>query len=235
MAVTAARSTQLDIRQDVICMAWPLSLGPFDPFHTTSRKSWHFPSEGRKSCCRKECHQRRFARTSPYPRKSAKMDKPFQKFSRVFEFSWESHEILMRKWHSHEKFPILMRISHEHFCSWECIFLILMSFFTGENLIFLTSVESSWESHVEILMRFSWENLTKTLFLLFLMNVSCNFLDQEILIENVVSWVFSISRERKYSMHARCVCERKPFRSSYYVHWSRDEVVHTGTCTYVYL
>ena len=35
-------------------------------------------------------------------------------------------------------------------------------------------------------------------------------------------------------MHARCVCERKPFRSSYFfltkhVHWSRDEVVHTGT------
>ena len=67
------------------------------------------------------------------------------------------------------------------------------------------------------------------------MNVSCNSLDQEILIENVVSRVFSISHESKYSMHARCVCERKPFRSSYFfltkhVHWSRDEVVHTGTC-----
>ena len=34
--------------------------------------------------------------------------------------------------------------------SWESD--ILMSFFTGENLIFLTSVESSWES-CEILMR----------------------------------------------------------------------------------
>ena len=47
---------------------------------------------------------------------------PLQKFSWVFEFSWESHEILMRKWHSHENFPILMRISHELFCSWESHF-----------------------------------------------------------------------------------------------------------------
>ena len=82
---------------------------------------------------------------------------------------------------------------------------ILMSFFTGENLIFLTSVESSWESH-EILMRMSWENLTKTLFLLLLMNVSCNSLNQDILIENVVSWVFSISRESKiFNNSIRCM------------------------------
>ena len=112
---------------------------------------------------------------------------------------------------------ILMRISHELFHWWESHFF------------------SRASKARESLMRFSWENLTKTLFLHFLMNVSCNSLDQEILIENVVSWVFSISRESKYSMHARCVCERKLFRSSYFfltkhVHLSRDEVVHTGTC-----
>ena len=144
---------------------------------------------------------------------------PLQKFSWVFEFSWESHEILMRKWHSHENFPILMRISHEVFCSWETHFshenwkLIRISWDSHEILM------RKWHSHEifswafllvrisffsralkahESLMRFSWENpLTKTLFLLFLMTVSCNSLDQEILIENVVSWVFSISRESK--------------------------------------
>ena len=120
---------------------------------------------------------------------------PLQKFSWVFEFSWESHEILMRKWHSHENFPILMRISHEVFCSWESHFshenwkLIRISWDSHEILM------RKWHSHEifswafllvrisffsralkahESLMRFSWENpLTKTLFLLFLMTVSC--------------------------------------------------------------
>ena len=68
--------------------------------------------------------------------------RPLQKFSWVFEFSWESHEILMRKWHSHENFPILMRISHEVFCSWE-------SHFSHENW---KLIRISWDSH-EILMR----------------------------------------------------------------------------------
>ena len=163
---------------------------------------------------------------------------PLQKFSWVFEFSWESHEILKRKWHSHENFPILMRISHELFCSWESHFshenwkLIRMSWDSHEILM------RKWHSHEifswafllvrisffsralkahESLMRFSWENLlTKNLFLLFLMTVSCNFLDHEILIENVVSRVFSIPRKSKYSMHARCVSERKPFRSAFF-------------------
>ena len=120
---------------------------------------------------------------------------PLQKFSWVFEFSWESHEILMRKWHSHENFPILMRIFHEVFCSWESHFshenwkLIRISWDSHEILM------RKWHSHEifswafllvrisffsralkahESLMRFSWENpLTKTLFLLFLMTVSC--------------------------------------------------------------
>ena len=117
---------------------------------------------------------------------------------RISFFSWElkAHKNLVRfSWDSHEKMTF----------SWD----FLMSFFTGENLIFS---HERWK-----LMRVSWENpLTKTLFLLFLMTVSCNSLDQEILIENVVSWVFSISRESKYSMHARCVSERKPFRSSFF-------------------
>ena len=114
---------------------------------------------------------------------------------------------------------ILMRNSNELFHWWESHFFSQVS-----------------KAH-ESLMRFSWENfLAKTLFLLFLMNVTCNSLDQEILIENVVSWVFSISRGSKYSMHTHCVCERKPIRSSFFfetkhVHWGRDEVVHTGTCT----
>ena len=58
----------------------------------------------------------------------------------------------MRKWHSHENFPILMRISHEFFCSWE-------SHFSHENW---KLIRISWDSH-EILMRkwhsheiFSW-------------------------------------------------------------------------------
>ena len=146
----------------------------------------------------------------------------------------------MGKWHSHENFPILMRISQELFCSWESHFshenwkLTRISWDSYE--IFMRKWHSHekfswalifhwWESHFfsrvskahESLMRFSWENfLTKTLFLLFFMNVSCNSLDQEILIENVVSWVFSISRWSKYSMHARCVCERKSFRNSFF-------------------
>ena len=163
----------------------------------------------------------------------------------------------MRKWHSHENFPILMRISHALFCSWESHFshenwkLLRISWDSHEILMrkWLSHEIFSWafllgrisffswalKAH-ESLMRFSWENLTKTLFLLFLMTVSCNSLDQEILIENVVSWVFSISRESKYSMHARGVSERKPFQSSVlfltkHVHWSRDEVVHPGTRT----
>ena len=139
---------------------------------------------------------------------------------RISFFSWEpkAHKNLvrfswvMRKWHSHEIF------------SWAFL-LVRISFFSR-----------ALKAH-ESLMRFSWENpLTKTLFLLFLMTVSCNSLDQEIVIENVVSWVFSISHESKYSMHARCVSERNPFRSSFFfwtkhVHLSRDEVVCTGTCT----
>ena len=167
--------------------------------------------------------------------------------------SRDSHEKLTFSWefsNSHESFSrafLLMRISffsrelktHKNLVRFSWDFHEKMTFSWAFSLVrisfFLTSVESSWELH-EILMRFSWENLTKTLFLLFLMNVSCNSLDQEILIENVVSWVFSISRESKFSMHARCVCERKPLRSSYFfltkhVHWSREEVVHTGTCT----
>ena len=110
---------------------------------------------------------------------------------RLMGISWDSHEILMRKWHSHEIF------------SWAFL-LVRISFFSR-----------ALQAH-ESLMRFSGENpLTKTLFLLFLMTVSCNSLNQEILIENVVSWVFSILRESKYSMHARCVSERKPFQSSF--------------------
>ena len=60
---------------------------------------------------------------------------------RISFFSWElkAHKNLVRfSWDSHEKMTFW----------WD----FLMSFFTGENLIFLTSVESSWESH-EILMR----------------------------------------------------------------------------------
>ena len=87
-----------------------------------------------------------------------------------------------------------------------------MSLFTGENLIFLTSVESSLESH-EILMRKpSHENFVSA----FSHDCIVYSLDQEILIENVVSWAFSISRESKFSMHARCISERKPFRSSFF-------------------
>ena len=111
---------------------------------------------------------------------------------KLIRISWDSHAILMRKWHSHEIF------------SWAFL-LVRISFFSR-----------ALKAH-ESLMRFSWENpLTKTLLLLFLMTVSCSSLDQEVLIGNVVSWVFSISRESKYSMHARCVSERKPFRSSFF-------------------
>ena len=120
---------------------------------------------------------------------------------RISFFSWElkAHKNLVRfLWDSHEKMTF----------SWD----FLMSFFTGENLIFLTSVESSWESH-EILMRKpSHENFVSA----FSHDCIVYSLDQVILIENVVSWVFSISRESKYSMHARCVSERKPFRSSFF-------------------
>ena len=61
-----------------------------------------------------------------------------------------SNENLMRfSWHSHEIFPILMRISHEVFCSWE-------SHFSHENW---KLIRISWDSHekIDILMRFSHE------------------------------------------------------------------------------
>ena len=70
---------------------------------------------------------------------------PLQKFSWAFEFSWDSHEILMRKRHSHENFQILMRILHELFHSWEYHF----SYESWKLLRF------SWDSH-ETLMRKGW-------------------------------------------------------------------------------
>ena len=114
---------------------------------------------------------------------------------------------------------ILTRFSHELFYWWE-------SHFSHER----------WK-----LMRVSWDSHEKTLsrkicfcFFSWLYRVIPSI--RKFLIENVVSWVFSISRESKYSMHARCVSERKPFRGSFFfwtkhVHLSRDEVVRTGTCT----
>ena len=64
---------------------------------------------------------------------------PLQKFSWAFVFSWESHEILMRKWLSHENFRNLMRIFHEVFRSWEF-------HFSHEKLFFLMRIEKAHET-----------------------------------------------------------------------------------------
>ena len=116
--------------------------------------------------------------------KSAPLTKILMSFWILMRISWDSHEKMKFSWefsNSHENLSrgfLLMRIS---FFSWELkahknlvrfswdshekmtfSWDFLMSFFTGENLIFLTSVESSWESH-EILMRVSWDSHEKTL------------------------------------------------------------------------
>ena len=119
--------------------------------------------------------------------------------------SWDSHEKMTFSWefsNSHENLSrgfLLMRIS---FFSWELKAhknLVRFSWDSHEKMTFswafllvrISFFSRALKAH-ESLMRFSWENpLTKTLFLLFLMTVSCNSLDQDILIENVVSWVFS--------------------------------------------
>ena len=83
---------------------------------------------------------------------------PLQKFSWVFEFSWESHEILMRiSWDSHEKMTFSWEFSNSHENLSRGFLLMRISFFSWELKAHKNLVRFSWDSHEK--MTFSWDFL----------------------------------------------------------------------------
>ena len=172
--------------------------------------------------------------------------------------SWDSHEKMTFSWefsNSHENLSrgfLLMRIS---FFSWELKAhknLVRFSWDSHEKMTFSWDFRMSffywWESHFSHerwkLMRVSWDSHGKTLsrklcFCVFSwLHVSCNSLDQEILIENVVSWVSRSHAKANIDrcMHVVLVKENhfevlSSSKLNMFTWVEIDEVVRSGTCT----